>query len=260
MTPHECNYPYTAAAVSSIESAISPARLSLYLEQSNGTKEDAMTLYCWNIALCQALYSPLHALEVVFRNAMGERIRATHGSDWYEDLTLFSTSKKVKAAKETAHIRKAKEKLDDSGRPYNHDNIVASSTLGFWHGLLKLEYETVLWQPLFQDLLEVNDREEAWKKINQMKRLRNNVAHYEPVFVWANKSRRELYREYKMMVKIVRWISPETAVWVEAHSSENFFKTWNCVPASFKTLPLSVVTPGTEANSALWQFPVQPII
>lgn len=216
-----------------------------------------MALYCWNLALCQALYSPLHALEVVLRNAMGERIRTAYGDAWYEDLTLFSNNRRARAVKETDHIRKAKEKLDDSKHPYTHDNIVAASTLGFWHGLLKLEYEAALWQPLFQDLLEVNDREEAWRKINQMKRLRNNVAHYEPIFVWPDKTRRELYREYKMMVKIVRWISPETAAWIEAHCSENFFKTWNCVPASFNSLPLSVVILGTESNSALWQFPIQ---
>jgi hypothetical protein len=174
MMPHKCNYPLTPAIAAAIESAISPARLALYLEQSKGTKEDALVLYCWNTALCQAFYSPLHALEIVLRNAMGDKILSAHGATWYEDLTLFSASKKAKAVKETEQMRKAKEKLDDSGRPCNHDNIVAASTLGFWHGLLKSEYETALWEPLFKELLEVNDREEAWKKINQLKRLRNN--------------------------------------------------------------------------------------
>jgi len=258
MTPHLCNYPFTAAISASIENAISPARLALYQEQSHGSKDDALVLYCWNMSLCQALYWPLHALEVVLRNAMAEKIKSAHGISWYEDLTQFSTARKNKAVKENDQIRKAKEKLDDGNRPYNHDNIVAASTLGFWHGLLKLEYETHLWKPLFEDLLEVNDREEAWKKINQLKRLRNTVAHYEPIFVWQNKNKRELYREYKMMLKITRWICPETAAWVEAHCSENFFNAWNCAPASINVLPLTVAEIGTEANSAVWQFPIQP--
>lgn len=259
MTPHLCPYPFTVDIAKAIETSISPARLELYQQQSKGSKEDALILYCWNISLCQSLYWPLHALEIVLRNAMAEKIKLTFGPDWYEDLTRFSTSKRDKAVKETAQIIKAKEKLDDASRPYNHDNIVAASTLGFWHGLLKSEYETSLWKPHFEDLLEVNDREEAWKKINQMKRLRNNIAHYEPIFVWANKSKRELYREYKMMVKIIRWLCPETAAWVEAHCSKTFFDTWNCAPSSFNVLPLTVSSAGTEANSGVWQFPVQPI-
>jgi hypothetical protein len=239
----------------SIESAISPARLSLYLEQSGGSKNDALVLYCWNTSLCQALYWPLHAFEIVLRNAMAEKIRDAHGSAWYDDLTLFSTSRKIPAAKEIEQVEKAKNKLDDAGKPYNHDNIVAVSTLGFWHGLLKLEYETKLWTPFFEDLLEVAEREEAWRKINQLKRLRNNVAHYEPIFVWPDKRKRQLYREYKMIVKIIRWICPETAAWVESHCSKNFFDTWNCAPNAFGAGTLTVITAGTEANSAVWQFP-----
>jgi len=255
MIAQQCNFPYTKTILESLETTLSPGRLALYERLAGGTSEDALRLYCWNMGLSQVLYWPLHAFEVSLRNAMADRIADEYGDDWYERIVSFSTSRSPKPNDEAAHVEKAKRKLDEEGLAYGHDNIVAAISLGFWQGLLKLEYRDRLWDPLFSKIFQMIDREEAYKKVNQIKRLRNNVAHYEPVLVFLPRGdKRELFKDYKVVLKMIRWICPDTAHWVEYHCSADFFAAWNSCPAAFGMPKLSVTSAGEEANSHLWKF------
>jgi len=55
-----------------------------------------------------------------------------------------------------------------------------------------------------------------------------NLAHYEPIIVFRGTgNKRELFKDYKQIVRPVRWICPETAKWIEHHSADKFFADWN---------------------------------
>ena len=66
--------------------------------------------------------------------------------------------------------------------------------------------------------------------------------------------KRELFKDYKLILKMIRWISHDTAEWVEYHSSENFFAAWNCCPEIIGMPRLVVKHSADEANSQLWSF------
>ncbi len=252
MKQFPCTFPYNKNYVDSLEVTLSAGRLHLYRKYAADDDVEALKLYCWNTCLSQVFYWPLHAFEVSMRNAMADRMYDEYGDDWYERINSFKRGRGNN--EEVEHVDKAKRKLDQDGLAYGHDNIVAAISMGFWEGLLKVEYEEKLWKPLFSAIFPI-DRSEAFRKVNQMKRLRNNVAHHEPVFVFLPKGdKRLLYKDYKLVLKLIRWICEDTADWIEYHGSGQFFTTWNGAPACIGAPKLTVKKAGDENNSRLWQF------
>lgn len=257
-------FDYTDERVGDLGKTLSEARLGRYKSLANGDAKGALLLYCWNISLGQCLYWPLHAFEIALRNALADVLKAQFGDEWFEDIKSFSTYQGSKSNKELDQIDKAKDKLDEDGHKYTHDNIVAAASLGLWHGLFKQEYEKKLYIPYFATLFDVSNREEAYRKIQQVKRLRNNIAHHEPIIVSSkHQTARELYKDYKVILKMIRWINETAAVWVESQSSEIFFETWNKCPTFFEILPLGLKAGGTKDKSENWIWftesgPVKP--
>lgn len=250
----QCIFPYKSF-VGALEASISPGRLELYENLAGGGLEQALQLYCWNTGLSQALYWPLHAFEITLRNAMADAMADKYGNDWYEHIASFSGSKRQNVSEEIEHLDKAKRKLDAERISYGHDAIVAAISFGFWAGLLKGEYKAKLWDPLFSNIFQMINREEAFKKVYQIKALRNNLAHYEPVLVFMpSRNKRELFKDYKLILKLIRWICTDTAQWVEFHSSAPFFEAWNKCPEFFGMAKLTVTNPGEEADSNKWLF------
>ena len=52
------------------EVAFSPARLSRYKAACGGDTRKAMTLYRYNVKLCQKYYAVLNIFEIILRNAI----------------------------------------------------------------------------------------------------------------------------------------------------------------------------------------------
>lgn len=253
----QCSFPYKKF-LQPLETSVSPGRLALYENLAGGNLEDALKLYCWNTGLSQSFYWPLQAFEVTLRNAMADRMADAHGDQWYEKIATFSSSRRTTLSDEIKRIGKAKEKLDKDGIAYGHDAIVAAISFGFWTGLLKEEYKTKLWDPLFSNILPMIPLKEAFEKTHQIKDIRNSVAHYEPIIVFLpSANKRELFRDYKLILKLIRWICPDTAHWVEHHSAANFFAVWNTCPDFFNAPKLSTANPGEEADPQKWRFGIQ---
>ena len=186
---------------------------------------------------------------------MADAIADAHGNDWYEVIASFSSSRRTVDSDEIKQVKKAKEKLDKEGLAYGHDTIVAAISFGFWTGLLKEEYKTKLWDQLFSKFLPMIDLKETFEKTHHIKNLRNSIAHYEPIIVFLpNGNHRELFRDYKLVLKLIRWICPDTAQWVEFHSAANFYYAWNSHPDFLKVTNLFSTVQGGEADSKNWKF------
>lgn len=251
----ENNFEFNPTQVTSLWATLSKARLDRFKGLADSDDKKALELYCWNGALGNALYWPLHTFEISLRNALSDRIRAKYGDKWFDQIASYSSLGASRNNTEVEHIIKAKRKLNEDSYAHTHDNIVAATTLGFWNNLYKSEYEKSLYTPLFADLLDLNDREEAYKKVLQIKRLRNNVAHYEPIVVWPGGSqKRELYKDYKLILKLIRWLNTDAALFVESKSADIFLETWNECPNFFKVLPLKYRENGKEGSSDSWQW------
>lgn len=256
--PDPCTFPYKTF-LTPLEKTLSPGRLEFYenLAKNVGKTEleHALQLYCWNTSVSQALYWPLHAFEITMRNAMADAIWEAHGDDWYDNIASFSRSSRTFDSDEVKRVIKAKEKLDKDRIAYNHDTIVAAISFGFWAGLLKEEYKAQLWDPLFSMFLPMIGLKEAFEKTHYIKDLRNNIAHYEPIIAFMPRgNHRELYKDYKLILKLIRWICSDTAQWVEYHSASNFFATWNSCPEFFNVFHLSSRIIGGEGDSQNWKW------
>ena len=252
MNQSPCEFSYQKALVEALEVTLSPGRLHLYRKHASDNDVEALKLYCWNTTLSQTLYWPLHMFEVSLRNAMADRMFEHYGDDWFDRIDSFRRAHGTN--EEAEHIAKAKRKLSQEGLSFGHDNIVAAISMGFWEGLLKVEYEEKLWKPLFSQIFPI-DRSEAFRKVNQIKTLRNCVAYHEPVFVFLQKGdKRLLYKDYKMILKLTRWICEDTAAWVEVHGSADFFKTWNGAPDCIQMPKITTTVADQESCSRFWQF------
>jgi hypothetical protein len=90
---------------------------------------DAIARYLWNMALSRSIQTPLHVLEVTFRNQVHNALTVLRGRpDWYDDYTLMN-------AEEQKMVAGAKRQLTRLGRPHAPGRVVAELTFGFWTSL-----------------------------------------------------------------------------------------------------------------------------
>ena len=198
---------------------LSEERFEPYLAASNDDASIALRLYAWNVAASAALYGPLQMLEVALRNAIHARLGERFGAEWHDRLdgTLaVGCLKRISAARRSVQTQRG---TVTSGQ------IVSSLPFGFWVSLLgpggrrtdgrKANYEMALWRPCLRlafPYCESLARKRAHAELDDLRKLRNRVAHHEPVF------RRDLVADYDRILTVVGWISLDAADWVRSHS------------------------------------------
>ena len=68
------------------ERAFSQARLNKYYNACSGNTTKALTLYRYNIKLCQKFYGILNIFEIVLRNAINDHYKSVFSdSDWIKN-------------------------------------------------------------------------------------------------------------------------------------------------------------------------------
>lgn len=83
----------------------------------------------WNTALSEALYGTIQGLEITLRNKMHERLAARFGPRWYDVASVG-----LQYIQQDQVLR-AKQSLQQQGKPPDSPRIVAELSLGFWVGL-----------------------------------------------------------------------------------------------------------------------------
>ena len=215
-------YQYSGEVLAELESTLSRERLSTYLRAvPDADKEQAVCLYVWNIALSSAFYGVLQGLEVALRNAMHKRLSAAYGGAWYENRRIGLDDRC------TERIQRVKERLAQSGRErVTPPQVVAGLSFGFWVALLgqggyiaelnrKANYEMTLWRPALRHAFPRRrslNRKQAHAALEQLRILRNRIAHHEPIF------NRDHVNDYGLILEITGWISPATREWLDLHS------------------------------------------
>jgi Abi-like protein len=204
-----------------LESSLSVERFETYLVHANGDKCKALQLYTWNTAISAAFYGPLQALEVALRNAMNRELSKVYGIDWYDNAAVKLDSGSL------GRVEKAKKELKKERYPIDAPHMVANLSFGFWVSLLgsggfldrstksKANYEMTLWRPAlrraFPNAISVS-RKDVLEPLSFLRTFRNRIAHHEPIFA------RHLEQDYKNILEISGWISPQKRQWIETHS------------------------------------------
>jgi hypothetical protein len=209
-------FQYNQPIITALGRTLSQDRLSTYLAATAGKMEEALHLYNWNADVSGALYAPLQGLEIALRNALHDVLSSSYSPAWYDSPKINMD------AYTTGDIRKAKDILARRGALLTPPNIMAELSFGFWVSLLASNYHVQLWIPtLHKSFLNLGSkkRRDVYHALNHLRKLRNRIAHHEPIF------NRHLVADYDSIITAIDWVCPKTATWVDAHSI--FRKVWD---------------------------------
>lgn len=195
---------YDGSTMRELVAAISKERFATYLRFAEGDRRRALQLYAHNANLGSAFYWPLQALEITLRNAANDAMTVDYGIHWFDGPQLAQPQRDAVTA--------AKYKLRWVAGAHPPGRIVAELSFGFWVALFARGYEESLWRTVLHRCFDpVPVRKQLHKQLNQLRRLRNRIAHHEPILSLDLPSR------YEAIISVITMLSPATAEWVEHH-------------------------------------------
>lgn len=188
--------------VNSLLVAISEPRLSTYQVGTDPADyQTGFAKYVWNIALSESLYPALQCVEVTMRNSIHDAVsRKYSNNDWFDRVLVDPEAAFLKRAREEVQRRKGKASPNE---------ILSALTFGFWTGLLRRNYEQVLWPQLLGEVFpfvppEIRTRSQIVSRVQRIRNLRNRVFHHEPVWHWN-----DLESHHRNILDVIGWINPD---------------------------------------------------
>lgn len=189
-----------------LENAISPARLTKYMQAAGGSLDGALGLYEQNTKLSEAFYTPLQSLEVTLRNIVDQCMREAYGQNW-----LMA----CEAPLDRHSIEQVQLGMGALGTDAAHGAVVAEMKFSFWVGLLGPGYDASLWRRALHTGFRNGGgkrRSVVHQRLNSLRRFRNRIAHHEPIF------ERDLTATHDEILEAIGWMCPHTNAWTKSHS------------------------------------------
>jgi hypothetical protein len=200
--------------IRSAEHALSTERLRAYALPEDDLPEQRLARYYWNVALSEALLPALCQTEVVLRNAMDRALQA-HVSQDHPGTPWFDVPNILQGGS-IRRVQQAKQKIRSRGKPTTHGRIVAELTLGFWTALLNKRYDAVVaWPKLVRAVVphapnRFKNRARLQTHVEPIRKLRNRVAHHEPIWRYEESRRKKLTDIHRDAVALIGWMSPSS--------------------------------------------------
>ena len=204
-----------------IKTSLSEPRFQTYLNMAQGNQKLASKLYIHNAELAAALFLPLNVTEVTLRNAIDKAFTNQFGNSWYHEKKIkrHITEKAARKLKSIKGVLMRKE-------IYNHSQIMANLSFGFWVDAFDENRFYEFWQkeinasfPNWKEKFpntEVHDvRDKIRNIIEPIRELRNRIAHHEPILKMNVKD------THQNMIQLTTLICKETAKWMEQNSKVN---------------------------------------
>lgn len=173
-----------------------------------------LELYMWNARISAAFMVPLHMCEVVTRNAVSDALTRIHGPRWpwiqgFED-SLPSPASGYDARRE---LRRA------AARSCSTATLIPTMSFVFWQKMFTHRFDARLWSRCGHQVYPGMDRRlplhrfraDMHYDLEQIRRLRNRIAHHEPIFG------RALVDDLAAIQRVVGLRCPRTAVWMDSH-------------------------------------------
>ncbi len=188
-----------------LERVLSKERLGAYQAKwVQGMPSSPIALYRWNTLLSESFYPILQTIEVILRNAMHLAI-----SEHFQDSTWL-LNPAILEHKDYIEVQKQEGRLTQHRQPtVTRGNIIAELSFGFWTGLLDAHYEMKFWRSkiikkTFPHMLPRDRmRHKLFKHFNKIRKLRNRIFHYEPIWYWQ-----DLKKQHEDIRLAIGWIEP----------------------------------------------------
>jgi hypothetical protein len=200
-----------------LEKLLSYKRLETYYRQFNDDKNKAIEYYKLNTKISESFYPLLSNLEIVLRNSIHQSFSIRFETEnWFEQLEFKELEDQVKVAK--SKITKNRQQLSS-------DKIIAELTFGFWTSLFNKQFARQFWRPLmyaFKELeREQKQRDKIAFKLNQIRKFRNRIFHYEPIC----NDLAALKTNHKSIIEILNWLDKDLVFWTSTNDTfEVLFK------------------------------------
>lgn len=206
------------------EQAISKPRMSRYLRAYSGNWAKAQRLYLANLRISQKLYAVISIFEVALRNAVDEHykhqfVSSTGTLEWLKTQSAPSgfLSNPALAKGGFQSRENVKKVIVNLGAKYTHDKVVSELSFGFW----KYMFATKEFAAAGSTLLRVFiarphgvNHSDIYKKLDTINRLRNRVAHHQPVCFDPsdNVSLTATLEAYNNILDILTWLGYDPKV------------------------------------------------
>lgn len=204
----------TAQFLQVARSTLSIARVATYESAavSAGQPDDrVMELYAWNAEVSGAFLTPLHICEVVIRNAVSEALTQQYGAAWpWSTGFLRSLPSSGGGYDAQMDLRRTSAKHQTQG------GVIAELKNVFWEKLFTKRNDQRLWNPyLFQLFPNLDStqpvrihRTRIASDLEALRRLRNRIAHHEPIFT------RNLQSDFQKLQHLIELRCAHTALWM----------------------------------------------
>lgn len=204
----------SAEEIDSLPYVISEPRFATYLKATGGDKEAAITLYLWNLRASAAFMVPLHLCEVAVRNGVAEAIIKVHGSNW---PWVNGFIRSLPSPKQKWLYNPQKDLIKASKKHPTAGKVIAELSLAFWEQMFTSRHDERLWKEhihtsfptVSTDISSHEVRATMAKDIYTVRKLRNRIAHHEPIFS------RDLSTEYQRMRTLVQRRNHVAATWLD---------------------------------------------
>lgn len=196
-----------------LEAVLSPPRFSSYLRETAGDRQRAMDLYCWNTDVSAAFYVMLQYCELSIRNGAVEAIEAVFGGNWHLNRGfVYTLPAPARGYRPREDLTDCAAKLPTAGK------VVAELKFAFWRFLFLKGQQPRIWDPHlaatfpgYDKALTLSEaRARLFDDIDEVRKLRNRIAHHEPIFA------RNLHEDHQRIRRIIKWRRPDVAAWLDS--------------------------------------------
>jgi len=205
--------PFTPEQEHHLPNVLSAPRFATYLQATGNGRTHALNLYHWNLQVSAALLIPLHVLEVALRNGIVEAIETVHGGawPWTEGFIRSLPNPRSPAYSPKRDLLACADRQPTAGK------VVAELKFVFWEKMLTSRHQGRLWENNFftvftdapRGVASGQRRAEPRADVEEIRRLRNRIAHHEPIF------QRSLQDDFDRILRCIRWRNNTAASWVE---------------------------------------------
>jgi len=209
----------TKDTITAVKTALSPARIGTY-EVATGTVTDddprAIALYAWTAQVSAALFAPLHICEVVIRNAVSDALESVHGPRWpWQTGFILSLPSVQHGYSPRDDLRRVAAAQPTTGK------VIPELKFVFWEQMFTLRHDLRLWNTHLKRVFPNHDpaksisalRRGIYEDLEAIRKLRNRIAHHEPVFTIS------LSSELGRMIRLVNLRSSLVASWMVSNQS-----------------------------------------
>lgn len=160
-------------------------RLGRYV-RAGGSDQAGWALYVWNSQMCSAYLEALSWVEVGLRNATADQMDQLRRSsdpkgEWLDPRSEWFSP--WFQAGSVSNLRQARSQAQRGAAGVVAGRVIAELTFGFWVRLYSRHYEASLWTPALRHAFPAKmSRVAVHDQLLTLQRLRNRVAHHEPVF------------------------------------------------------------------------------